>query len=229
MGAMVKEALGRRPDVRQTRLQIANGELEVAGATNAAKPELDVYGSYESRGVIVPGLLATGGDALTGNTVPYIIPTGGNRSSTLYETGVQFYLPLRNEVARANLDADKATLRKQQLRVAQLEAEVGAEVRNAVTALHLARAAVGAAAKAGELQEKLLGGAQDSFKAGDGTYRSVIEAETYVAQARTTEVIAKAALLKAAGQLDRVTGRVLNRMGPRWKRASRSWRRSGDL
>ena len=116
VGVLVKEALDRRPDIRQARLQIANGELQVAGAANAVKPELDIYGTYESRGVIVPGLLATGGDALTGNTVPYTIPTGGNRSSTVYEAGVQFYLPLRNEVARANLGADKATLREQQLR-----------------------------------------------------------------------------------------------------------------
>ena len=212
-GAMVKEALDRRPDVRQARLQIANGELQVVGAANAVKPELDIYGTYESRGVIVPGLLATGGDALTGNAVPYVIPTGGNRSSTIYEAGVQFYLPIRNEVARANLGADKATLREQQLRVAQLEAEVGAEVRNAVTALHASKTALEAAAKARELQEKLLSGAQESFNAGYGTNLAVIEAETYVAQARTTEVVAKAALLKAVGQLDRVTGRALERSG----------------
>ena len=213
VGAMVKEALDQRSDLRQARLQIANGKLQVGGAANAVKPELDIYATYESRGVIVPGLLATGGDTLTGNTVPYTIPTGGNRSSTIYEAGVQFYLPLRNEVARANLGADKATLRQQQLRVAQLEAQIGAEVRNAVTALHASETAADAAAKARNLQEKLLGGAQESFKAGYGTNLSVIEAETYVAQARTTEVIAKAALLKAVGQLDRVTGRVLDRSG----------------
>ncbi len=212
-GDLVKEALEHRPDVRQARLQIENGKLQVAGAANAAKPEVDLYGTYESRGVIVPGLLSTGGNGLTGNTVPYTIPTGGNRSSTVYEAGVQFYLPLRNDVARANLEADKGVLRQQGIRVAQLEAQVGAEVRNAVTALGSARAAAAAAAKARVLQERLLGAAQESFAAGYGTNIAVVEAETYAAQARTAEVAARASLAKAAGQLDRVTGRVLDRSG----------------
>jgi len=64
-----------------------------------------------------------------------------------------------------------------------------------------------------ELQEKLLSAAQESFQAGYGTNLSVIEQETYLAQAQTTEVVAKAAWLKAAAQLDRVTGQMLDRTG----------------
>jgi hypothetical protein len=41
----------------------------------------------------------------------------------------------------------------------------------------------------------------------------VIEQQTYLVQAQTTEVVAKAAWLKAAGQLDRVLGHR------RWKKA----------
>jgi outer membrane protein TolC len=210
---LVKQAWDRRPDVRQARLQIVNGERQVAGSANAVKPELDVYGTYQTRGVVLPGLVETGGSTLTGNTIPDQVPTGGIRSSTLYEAGIQFYLPVQNRVAKANLVMDKATLRQQQLRETQLESAVAAEVRNAVTALRAAENAAAAAVTARELQEKLLSAAQESFRAGYGTNIAVIEQETYLAQAQTSEVVAKAAWLKASVQLDRVTGQILDQAG----------------
>jgi outer membrane protein len=210
---LVKLAWDTRPDVRQARLQIVNGQRQVAGSANAAKPEIDIYGTYETRGVVLPGLLDTGGSTLTGNTLLEQVPTGGTRSSTIYEAGIQFYLPVQNRVAKANLSADKAILRQQQLRETQLESAVAAEVRNAITALRAAENAAAAAVKARELQEKLLSAAQESFQAGYGTNLAVIEQETYLAQAQSSEVVAKAAWLKAAAQMDRVTGQMLERTG----------------
>jgi outer membrane protein len=204
LAELVKLALDTRPDVRQARLQIVNGERQVAGSANAAKPEIDIYGTYETRGVVLPGLLETGGSTL---------PTGGSRSSTLYEAGIQFNLPVQNRVAKANLTIDKATLRQQQLRETQLESTVAAEVCNALTALRAAENAAGSAAKARELQERLLSAAQESFQAGYGTNLAVIEQETYLAQAQASEVVAKAAWAKAAVQFDRVTGQMLDRTG----------------
>ena len=215
---LVKRAWETRPDVRQARLQLTNGERQVTSAANAAKPEVDVYGTYESRGVVIPGLTAIGGDPLTGNALLDPVPTGGTRSSTVYEAGIQFFLPVQNRVAKANLGADKALLRQQQLRVTQLESQVAAEVRNAITALNAAKSAAHAATAARELQGKLLAAAQESFRAGYTTNISVIEQQTYLAQAQTTEVVAKAAWLKAAGQLDRVLGQTLEKSGISLKR-----------
>jgi outer membrane protein len=215
---LVKRAWETRPDVRQARLQVTNGERQVASAANAAKPEVDIYGTYESRGVVIPGLTAIGGDPLTGNALLDPVPTGGARSSTIYEAGIQFFLPVQNRVAKASLGADKALLRQQQLRVTQLESQVAAEVRNAITALNAAKSAAVAATTARELQGKLLAAAQESFSAGYTTNISVIEQQTYLAQAQTTEVVAKAAWLKAAEQLDRVLGQTLEKSGISLKR-----------
>ena len=210
---LVKGAWENRPDVQAARLQLANGERQVASSANAAKPEIDLYGTYQSRGVVIPGLTGIGGDILTGNAPTDPIPTGGSRSSTLYEAGIQFSLPVQNRVAKANLGADKALLQQQQLRVMQLESQVAAEVQNAITALQAAKSAAEAATKARELQAQLLGASQESFSAGYSTNISVIEQQTYLTQAQTTEVIAKAAWLKAAGQLDRVLGQTLEKSG----------------
>jgi len=210
---LIKAAWERRPDLQQARLQLTNGERQVASAGNATKPEIDLYGSYESRGVVIPGLTAIGGYSLTGFAATDPVPTGGTRSSTLYEAGVQFFLPVQNRVAEANLGVDKALLRQQQLRVTQLESQVAAEVQNAITALHAAKSAADAASKARELQAKLLAAAQESFQAGYTTNLAIIEQQTYLTQAQTTEVVAKAAWLKAAAQLDRVLGKTLENTG----------------
>jgi len=218
LAELVKQAWDTRPDVRQARLQVTNGERQVAGAANAAKPELDLYGTYESRGVVIPGLTGISGDPLTGNVLLDPVPTGGTRSSTIYEAGIQFFLPVQNRVAKANLGADQALLRQQQIRVAQLESQVAAEVRNAITALNAAKNAANAATTARELQAKLLAAAQESFRSGYTTNISMIEQQTYLVQAQTTEVVAKAAWLKAAGQLDRVLGQTLEKNGITLKR-----------
>ncbi len=210
---LFKRAWETRPDVRQARLQVMNGERQVTGAANAAKPEVDVYGTYEIRGAVIPGLIAIGGDPLTGNAILDAVPTGGTRSSTVYEAGIQFFLPVQNRVAEANLGADKALLRQQHLRLTQLESQVAAEVRNAITALNAAKSAAGAATTARELQARLLAAAQEGFGAGYTTNIAVIEQQTYLAQAQTTEVVAKAAWLKAAAQLDRVLGETLEKSG----------------
>jgi outer membrane protein len=210
---LVKRALETRPDVRQARLQVMNGDRQVRGAANAAKPEVDLYGTYELRGVVMPGLTAIGGNPLTGNALLNSVPTGGTRSSTVYEAGLQFSLPVQNRVAEANLGADRALLRQQQLRVTQLESLVAAEVRNAITALNAAKSAASAATTARALQATLLAAAQESFQAGYTTNISVIEQQTYLAQAETTEVVAKAAWLKAAAQFDRVLGQTLEKDG----------------
>jgi outer membrane protein len=210
---LVKRAFEARPDIRQARLQVMNGERQVTGAANAAKPEVDVYGTYELRGVVIPGQTAIGGNPLTGNALLDPVPTGGTRSSTVYEAGIQFFLPVQNRVAKADLGADKALLRQQQLRVTQLESQVAAEVRNAITALNAAKSAAGAATTARALQTRLLAAAQESFQAGYSTNISVIEQQTYLTQAQTTEVVANAAWLKAAAQLDRVLGETLKKSG----------------
>jgi outer membrane protein len=215
---LVKRAWETRPDVGQAKLQVTNGERQVASAANAAKPEVDVYGTYQLRGVVIPGLTAISGDPLTGNALLDPVPTGGTRSSTIYEAGIQFFLPVQNRVAKANLGADKALLRQQQLRVTQLESQVAAEVRNAITALNAAKSAADAATTARELQARLLAAAQESFSSGYTTNISVIEQQTYLVQAQTTEVVAKAAWLKAAAQLDRVLGRTLEKSGISLKR-----------
>jgi outer membrane protein len=213
VGELIQIALAQRPDIQQSRLQVTNGERAVAGSSNARLPEIDVYGSVQSRGVIAPGLLSIAGDPLTGAASVDPVPAGGKSASRLYEVGIQFNLPVQNRVAQANWGADRAELRQERLRLSQIEAQAAAEVRNTVIGLGAARLAAEASTASRQLQEKLLGAEVEKFRAGMSTNFAVIQQETYLAQAETTEVAARAAVKKADVQLQRALGETLTRNG----------------
>jgi len=121
----------------------------------------------------------------------------------MYQAGIQFNLPLRNRVAAGDLV----------LRVTQLEAQVSAEVRNAVIARNAARSAAEAAATSRKFQAELLRAETEKFNAGFSTNFNVIQQQAYLAQSETTEVVALAAWQKAAVQLDRALGQTLQHQG----------------
>jgi outer membrane protein TolC len=210
---LIEYALEQRPDIQQSKLQISNGERAVAGSSNARLPEIDLYGSFQSRGVISPSLIPVGGDPATGAPVVDTVPTGGVRASQLFEAGIQFKLPVQNRVAEADLAADRAELRKERLRLQQMEAQAAAEVRNAVIALNAAKQAAQSAAASKHLQEQLLSAEVEKFRAGFSTNFAVIQQQSYLAQAETTEIAAQAAWKKAAVQLGRALGNTLKQHG----------------
>jgi outer membrane protein TolC len=210
---LIEHALEQRPDIQQSKLQISNGERAVAGSSNARLPEIDLFGSFQSRGVISPGLVPVGGDPATGAPVVDNVPTGGIRASRLFEAGIQFNLPVQNRVAQADLAADRVELRKERLRLQQMEAQAAAEVRNAVIALNAAKQGAQSAAASKHLQEQLLSAEVEKFRARFSTNFAVIQQQSYLAQAETTEIAAQAAWKKAAVQLDRALGNTLKQHG----------------
>ena len=213
LNELLQRASTQRPDIRQAKLQVSNGERSVAGSLNARLPEVDLYGTVQSRGVIAPGLLPIGGDPLTGASLVDPIPAGGKSASQLFEAGIQFNLPIGNKVTQANLGADRAELRQERLRLAQIEAQAAAEVRNAMIALAAATHAVQASTESRRLQEHLLNAEMEKFRAGMSTNFAVIQQQTYLVQAKTTEVAAQAAWKKAQVQLQRALGETLQEIG----------------
>ena len=208
---LIRHALEQRPDIEQSRLQVTNGERAVAGSANARLPEIDFYGSFQSRGVIGPNLIPVGGDPLSGAPIYYPLPTGGVRASQVFQAGIQFKLPIQNKVAEADLGADRALLQQERLRLAQMEAQAAAEIRNAIIGWNAAKQSVQAAASARHLQEQLLSAEVEKFRAGFSTNFAVIQQQTYLAQAQTTEIAAQATWKKAAAQLGRALGDTLQR------------------
>jgi outer membrane protein len=210
---LVSQALEQRPDIRQAKLQVSNGERAVAGSANARLPQVDLYGAFQSRGVLSTNLIPTGGDPLTGAPVVDTIPTGGLHASRVFEAGVQFNFPVQNRVAEADFATDRIQLREQRLRLNQMQAQAAAEVRNAVIGLAAAKQAAQAAAATRQLHQQLLNAEIEKFRTGYSTNFAVIQQQTYLAEAETTEIMAQASWKKSAIQLERALGNTLKRQG----------------
>jgi outer membrane protein TolC len=210
---LIQTALLRRPDVRASKLQIANGERAVLGSSNARLPELDLYASFQSRGVIAPSLIPIGGDSTTGAATIDPVPTGGKSASKVLEVGIQFNVSVRDRVANADFGADQAELREERFRETQMESQAAAEVRNALIGFAAAKQAAQTASTSQKLQKQFLDAELEKFRAGMSTNFAVIQQQTYLAQAETTEVAAQAAFKKAAVQLYRALGETLEHHG----------------
>jgi len=207
------EAMRNRPDLNQAAIQVENAGISLTGSLNALRPELDVVG------IVQNGSLA--GDLNPLATIPAGIPVSvGGYGTTLaqiarrnyptYGIGLQLTLPLRNRLAKADATRDELQLRQAEVRRKQLENQVRLEVADALVATQSARAAYEAAVQTRILQEQSVSVEQQKFDVGVSTNYQVIQFQTFLAQARSTELAAKGAYAKARIALERALGRTLD-------------------
>jgi outer membrane protein TolC len=210
---LIAEALRDRPDLAQAGIQVENSQINLKGSLNALRPEMDVVGTVQNGGL--SGDISTVGAALTPGAALY----PGGYGTTLgqifknnfptYSIGLQLTLPLRNRVAQADAVRDELQVRQTQVRHQQFEDQVRLEVADAYVAMQQARAAYEAAIQSRILQQQSVKVEQETFDVGLATNYLVIQYQTYLAQAQSTEVAAKAEYAKAMIALDRATARTL--------------------
>jgi outer membrane protein TolC len=126
-----------------------------------------------------------------------------------YSVGLQLTLPLRNRVAQADAVRDELQLRQTEVRRQQFEDQIRLEVADAYVAMQQARASYEAAVQSRVLQEQSVQVEEQVFAVGIATNYLVIQYQTFLAQARSTEVAAKGAYAKVKIALDRATARTL--------------------
>jgi outer membrane protein TolC len=126
-----------------------------------------------------------------------------------YGVGLNINLPLRNRIAQADVTRDEILLRQTQVLQQQLRKQAQLEVEDAVIAMRRARSSYDAAVQTQTLQQESLEAEQAKFEVGASTSFFIIQYESYLAQARSTVVVAKSAYLKARAALERATGTIL--------------------
>jgi outer membrane protein TolC len=208
---LVEQGLARRPDLAQAELQVKTGEISVKASRNEALPQLNLYGNVETRGSSEQAYeqLGTAGTGLP--TIPQNFALGGLKTSTIYQGGIQLTLPLRNRVAQSDAARDTVQLRQAQARTEKLSDQIRESIENAVIALETAQAAYKAATTSRDYQEQLLQSERDKLSVGESTNLLVIQNETYLAQARSTEIAARSNWKKAQIDLDHALGNLLDR------------------
>ncbi len=196
---LMKEALAHRPEITSAGLQIQGGQISLEGSRNQLLPQLDVVGVAQNS-----GLAANSGGAL-GQVL--------RRDNPTYEIGLQLDLPLRNRQAEADVARDELQVRQFEVRRQQMENQVRLEIENALIALGRAREALRAAAEVRTLQEQSLDLEREKFKVGLSTTFLITQYQSFVAQARSSEVAARSAWIKAHDALERAMGRTLEANG----------------
>jgi outer membrane protein TolC len=214
---LVADAFANRPELRESGLQIANSELYLKGSKNALLPQIDVVAFAQNNGLAGALNPLTTGTAtnLTPNNETFVGGFGAvlgqifRRNYPTYAVGIQFNLPIRNRIAEGDYVRDEIQLRQSQVRQQQLENQVRLEVEGALIALRRARAAYDAAVETRKLQEQSLQIELEKYQNGISTPFLVQQYQSYVAQARSTEVSARGTYGKAKTQLERAIGMTL--------------------
>jgi outer membrane protein TolC len=206
-------ALLHRPEYQAAKLQLTNTEISLKGTKNELLPEIDLVGNVQTSG------LAGGYNSTSGAGTNYA-GVNGNYGTVLdqilkgtYPTisvGINLTLPVRNRVAQSDVARDQLQVRQTQVRLKQLENQIRAEVEDALIALTRTRAAYQAATLTTRLQEQSLEIEQEKFDVGLSTNFLVIQYQSYVAQARSTEVASLDAYAKAKTQYERSVGLTLD-------------------
>ena len=203
---LVAEALANRPDLAQAMLQVSNGKITVEGSRNQTLPQIDLIADVQTRGSLGTSVITSANQPPTG-----LATAGLGQTGKIYEAGIEIGLPIRNRVARSDAARDTLQLRQMQARLQQLENQVLEEVQSALLALQVSRKAYDASVESRIYQEQLLQSEKDKLSVGASANFFIVQDQSFLAQARSTEVVARSAYIKARFALDRAIGAVLEK------------------
>ncbi len=208
----VSYALEARPEIKQARKQIENGEIDVQYFRNQLLPRADLQLSYGTSGLAGPlRIFAPDGTVITGPSTGYqdILHQIFGRDFPGYSAQITVEIPIKNRSGQA--DYARASLAKRQFErfLKALEQRIALEVRNTYTQLEMNRARIEATQKARELAEKNLDAEQKKFKLGSVPIRFVLEEQRNLAIAQSNEVRSLVDFTKAKNDLDKAMGKTL--------------------
>jgi outer membrane protein len=231
---LINEALRHRAELVESRIDLNSRELSNKAVRSALLPTLDLFAYYGGAGVggnQNPANLCSNLSAelqqfgCASNTIPNeppIFPTtsiGTTLNQLVNSTapdkglGLQLNIPLRNRAAQAVQIRSELEYRQAQMRLQQIENQVGIEIRNAQYAVQQNRASVDSAQAAAELARQSLDAEQKKYQFGTSTTTLVLQYQSQLATSESALVNATVAYEKSRIELDRATGTLLDHHG----------------
>ncbi|MGC4114951.1 MAG: TolC family protein [Myxococcales bacterium] len=185
--AQIKDALGRRPEIRSYEASIRAGELQHDSALWRHAPQLSI------------GFSALISDVpfVTGEN--YAWKASADLTWTLYDGGFRYG---KRDQAQAQIATAKAALEAQKV-------EIGQQVRDATRDVAVAEERLRLATRQKELAQEMYGTAKRSFDAGLASSLDVLDANDKLYQADVGLADARARLGMAKVALERATGSLL--------------------
>jgi outer membrane protein len=231
---LINDALQHRAELVESRIDLNSREYSNKAVKSALLPTLNAFAYYGGAGI--------GGDqnplntcalnklsffgcaapAGTKNTFDVVFPTTTlaptlnqlvNSQNPDKGVGLTLNIPLRNRAAQSLQVRSALELRQAEMRLQQIENQVGIEVRNAQYAVEQNRASVDSARAAVELAKQSLDAEQKKYQFGTSTATLVLQYQSQLATAESTLVNATVAYEKSRTELFRATGTLLDENG----------------
>src|ERR1700683_448875 len=232
---LINEALRHRAELVETRIDLNSRDLSNKAVRSALLPTLDLFAYYGGAGVggnqnpvnvcSTPETLLQQEFGCASNapgSLETITPTTGigntlnqlvNSTSPDKGVGLQLNIPLRNRAAQAVQIRSELEYRQAQMRLQQIENQVGIEIRNAQYAVQQNRASVDSAQAAAELARQSLDAEQKKYQFGTSTTTLVLQYQSQLATSESALVNATVDYEKSRIELDRATGALLDHHG----------------
>ena len=235
---LVNDALGHRPELAESRIDLTNREINNKAIRNSMLPTLDLFAYYGGSGLSgsqnpanlcanqppaeqAEGFCSGFNPTLGGTLIPPVGSVGYtsalnqlvNSSAPDKGVGLTLNIPIRNRNADALQVRAELEYRQAQMREQQIENQIRIEVRNAEFQVVQNRAAVAAAQAAVELGHQSLDAEQKKLNLGASTSTLVLQNQSVLATNESNLVSAMAAYEKSRIELDRATGLLLDHVG----------------
>jgi outer membrane protein TolC len=183
----IQQALDRRTELQDLREQVVLQNLNIVSAKSGYQPTIQAFAGYNWQNSSFSTDVA---DEINGWNV------GGQLSWSIFDGALTF-----GKVKQA-----KALYKKSQTELADRSRQIELDVRTAYSDFLEAKEVLDSQTKVQEQAEEALREANARFDAGTGTQLDVLDAETSLTQARTTQVQALHDYATARARLERSIG-----------------------
>ncbi|MGA2134846.1 MAG: TolC family protein [Bryobacteraceae bacterium] len=202
---LIQEALSKRPEMTQARLNLESNQMNLVGIKSELKPTLQAFTELTNNGLVgeLVGLGYTGG---YGDLLSQI----ARRNYPNYSAGISLNIPLRNRAAQADYATSMLELRQNELNLRKNVNQIRVDVQNAVTGLQQARSRYEASVKARVLQQQTLEGDQKRYRLGAVVSFQVVQDQRDLATAQSSEVQSMANYTHARISLEQALGVTLD-------------------
>jgi outer membrane protein TolC len=211
---LVQEALQKRPEIEQTRINIESSLINLKGSKNGLLPTLQAFADFSNQALT--GSVNSTYNGSSGPVDPYFVGGLGNFASQIfrrnfpdYTVGFSLNIPFRNRVAQGDYVTDQLNLRQSELQLHRSISQVRVDVKNAVIGLQQARARYETAVAARKLAQEALEAEQNRFKFGVSTVSLVVQAQRDLAVDQSLEVQSMANYTHARAAFDDAVGQTL--------------------
>jgi len=214
---LIQEALQRRPELAQARIDLTNRRISKTAARNAMLPALDLVANWGGASAL-SGTLNPNYSPFGPSSLPPIQPgftdafTSMGQNPT-YFVGFNVNIPIKNRAAQADQIRSELEYRQAEVHVQQLQNQIGIDVRNGQFTVQQNRARVDAATQQRDYAAQVLDAEQKKLAQGMSTTFNVLQDMSNLATAENNLVAAMTAYEQSKVQLEVVTGRTLDDLG----------------